>query len=412
MTLFEDPLSTILAALLLSVVGGYAIAAAARYPQPALLAAIPVLMWPATLTVAGIPVQQPVCALLAAGILYGCRDRLKHLQLLIGLVAGFAVLAVASALTAGEPQALTASEARNQLLTLLLNLTLVVCVAAVAPDPVTVLTTIAVTGTAAALYLCILGTQIGGRLTLDGLNANAGGHAAAITTIILIGLAVTTLQWWWLLCTAPPLWVVAASQSRGALVVLAAGLAAILIATRRGKARTACTVLIGATVLALWTPLSEFVSQEILTSRDANYLSTDARTTVLHLAGETITTHPWLGIGTGRFLDYSAPYIGTPLNTHNDWIRVAVECGLPALLLLVALLAIPILRPAPGRHTPIVAAAITAGTVSLLLSNTMTDLRVSLPLWALVGVTWTVRQPIRLAHPARASANTAPTLAR
>lgn len=387
-----DSLSTILTLTLAAMLGIYALAMTARYPQVAILATVLVLMWPQRLDLVGVPVQQPITALLLIGVLISGRHELRRHMPVLTLVGAFMALVAASHIMHGPTVALTTTEARNAAATLCLNIGLVACVAIAAPRTLTTLKVIALSGVAASSYLYMVGDRAGGRLALDDLNPNTAGHAAAITITVLIGLAWATRQWAWLLLTIPPLWTVAASQSRGALVVLGLGLAALLITAQRGRTRTMWLALLPAVMLLLWGPLNRVVTDGILTTRDGAYLSTDARTTVLDLAANASLAHPLTGIGYGHFLDYSAPYLGVPLNTHNDWVRIAVECGLPALVLLLVLLLIPIRRlHLPRRHAPVIVATIVAVSTSFMFANTMTDLRVSLPIWLCLGLAWTQR---------------------
>jgi hypothetical protein len=229
-------------------------------------------------------------------------------------------------------------------------------------------------------YTIAYAGQLGGRVSLPGLNPNAAGHAAALGVLALIGTGSLTAHRRWLLGVPVPLTLVYLAASRGGFLVLAVGLGAWLILGHRSAARAAAVALTGAAAVVLWGTASRFALGALLGGRSADYLSTDARTEVAVDAGRLLFRHPVLGVGYARFPDLSE----LALNTHDDWLRIAVEVGLPAVALLALLVAVPV----AFKGERAVRALLLAGVVSWLFANVMADPRVALPVWLAAGLAW------------------------
>jgi O-antigen ligase len=105
-------------------------------------------------------------------------------------------------------------------------------------------------------------------------------------------------------------------------------------------------------------------------------------------------------VGYRQFVRYSEAELGIPLNAHNENLRIAAESGVIALVLVLVLVGRAFLvwgRPLDRG----VQAALVASVTGLAFANAMTDLRVSLPVWILLGLAWAARD--RAAGPATTS---------
>jgi len=379
----------------------------AKWPGRALTVLVPVLMWPQLLRVGPLPLQRVITLLLVVGLLIGAR-RAKAPRWLVPGVIALSVLLIASLYLHVESVFTLPSEARNSMLALLLNLWLVVALAKARPEPATVFRAVGLGSIAFAVYVVAFGQSLGGRVDLEGLNPNSAGHAAALGVAALAATAMVTGHRRWLLAAVAPLSLVYLAQSRGAVVVLIAGAATAWVLSHSGAKRAAAVLLGAAATGLLWGPAAHFTQDNLLAERSAEFVSTDARTRLLQVAGRLIVEHPVFGIGYARFPDYSQPAVGLALNTHNEWIRIAVEVGLPAVLLLLFVVGSPLARrlaqqgPVPLPAGRAAKAVLAAGCVSWMFSNVMTDLRVALPVWAAAAMAWSL-----VAHPEAKQASAA-----
>ncbi|MFY1697072.1 MULTISPECIES: O-antigen ligase family protein [unclassified Solwaraspora] len=378
--------------LLIAVVvflGTWLFVSVARYPRHAVLMAIPVLMWPVPLRIDGVALQQPLTAILLCGVIFGVRRELRRHWVLTALVGSFALLVVASGFLRGPTNVMEVSEARNHALTLALNAGLVLAVALASPNALSCLKAIGLSGVLISAYLHGFGEVRGGRTILDGFNANAGGHSLAIAVVTLAGLSVVTRQVRWLLVAALPVSALFATQSRGAFIVLVVGLAALWLAVERAALRLTALAAGLVVVLVAGQNFVDLVEREVFRFRDQSFIENEHRIWVLELAFNLVEKDPLFGAGYGQFLDYSQRMLGYAINTHNDWVRIAAECGVPAFVLLVVIALVPMLRidvtEVAGRA---LRGGLVAICVSFLFANTMTDLRVSLPMWVFLGLAW------------------------
>jgi O-antigen ligase len=375
-----------------------AVVLAARYPVGALITLVPVLLWPTPLEFHGWSLQ--------TGVVIGRLPRLRAVALPAGVAAGFAALILLSAAGHGAPAFIPSGAALNSAVTLAANALLVPAVALLRPPWTVVLKAVGLSSVAVALYTLTHGTQTGGRLGLDGINPNTIGHAATLGTLSLLTLAVHTRRVRWLTVAMVPAVSAVASQSRGALLALAVGIAVLLLAMVGRRHRLPVVVLLAPAVVALAAPIRSLATTA-LSARSANFLSSDARVDVLHLAIGLTVDHPLLGVGYRHFLDYSAPAVGMALDTHDDYARVAVEAGLPALLLLAVVLAGGVLRGRRSLPAPLLALWVPC-VLCVAFINALTDLRVTLAVWLVAGLTWVgeatrseaVAQPAPVAVPA------------
>ncbi|HYN95248.1 MAG TPA: O-antigen ligase family protein [Pilimelia sp.] len=354
----------------------------------------------------GIPGEILLLIALEAGVLVGSAGRWRQVVVPVGLVAALtAVLAYSYAF----PRAALwpdPSSARNHLLALVLNLALIAVVAVTRPSRLAVLKTLGVGGCAVAVYLSLMGTTVGGRLTAEDLNPNAIGHASALTTVILTGVFVATRRAVWLVLAGPPVLLLVATQSRGAMVVLGVGWGVLWLLGRAGPIRVAAVAFGTVGAVLLTQPLQAAMGM-LLSRRDASHLDATIRLDLVRLGIELAMAHPLTGVGYRQFSVYSGEALGIPLNAHNEYVRIAAESGLVALALLLMICArVAVLRGDPTTDRPLTA-ALAACLTGLAFSNTMSDLRSTLTVWVLLGLAWVARSAVAPAGPGSALADPA-----
>lgn len=378
----------------LSLVVGALIVApiTAMRPQLTLVLAIPFLMLPIVFEVAGISVQFPIAAAIGLGLLLAFWRRTRTLipLVILGLVASALLTA---SLIFHERIVVADSTAQNGLIALLICLGMVFAVALARPNVIPLLVSIAASGAVVSTYGLIFGAlSVTNRLESEQLNANGTGHVAAIAVISAISLAWATKEAWWLLLSGPSVVVLSMAHSRAAFIVLAVGLGALVIASMRSKARyllsAALTVLV---FISVWTPAQEFVSRLFTAGRSeaAAESSTSQRLVLSDLAMCLVQSHPLFGIGYRAFPDHSYEIFHVGFNTHNDYLRIAVEAGLPTLIIVVLIgLGATFWTSRSWKFRPVVLPIVAATATSFLYGNTMALLSLSFPMWVLLGVLW------------------------
>ncbi|MFI9650064.1 O-antigen ligase family protein [Streptomyces sp. NPDC052040] len=270
---------------------------------------------------------------------------------------------------------------------LLVGLGLLGASALAPPDPRRVAQLVAASGAALAACLMLQGEYASDRLTGLGLNPNYVGAALALPLVAAVGLARFDRSWAWLLPAAVCGCAVLETRSRGTFVMVAAGLACVLLARRPLRHK----VLIGLALLAVTVALPgtlDSVEGNLTGSRSSTELSanTEVRKRAALLAVRVALDHPLRGIGYAMFPEYarSSSGLGIYINTHNDFLRLAAECGLVALLLLVALLWLGLGRRPAAGHLVLQALGV-AYAAGLLFANALTDLVISTPFWISLG---------------------------
>lgn len=114
------------------------------------------------------------------------------------------------------------------------------------------------------------------------------------------------------------------SQSRGAVVSL---LVTLLLAPLWFRDRHSRMI---ALVAVMVTCLAFYLAFDLITSRGSSY-----RPEIFRAALQMIGTHPWTGLGLGA--EYDVKAVGKLFDhSHNMFTHVAVELGLPGMLLWVA----------------------------------------------------------------------------
>lgn len=141
----------------------------------------------------------------------------------------------------------------------------------------------------------------------------------------------------WLASIALALAAIVATGSRGGFLALVA-MAVGLLVSFRGKVRIAVIVLALGGIAALAAlPNSYYAArlQTIMKPSTDPTGSAQIREVVLRKSVQVLLEHPLLGIGAGEFQIVS----GSWHTTHNTYTELAAEAGIPALVLLLLLLA-------------------------------------------------------------------------
>lgn len=369
------------------VFGVYIALAASQHPRPMSLALIPFLVWPSVPNVGGVPAPAVLAVLVFAGVMVSGGPKTD--RKLVLATGALVALVLASVVLHAPTRLLMPSEVRNSAIALVVGLLLVLTYAKAQPGTRATLKVLALSLSAGSVYLAVTGAVTAGRLATETVNSNAAGYAAAagVLSSLTVAYAAGRRDLRWLVLVPPCFYVVYLSQSRGALTALVVALA-VWVACQSHGPRRLVTVIFGilATVL-LWGPLAAFASDTLLATRSAAFVESDSRRELLSLAWRSVSANPF-GIGYGHFRNLSSPYFGTPLNTHNDWVRIAVEIGVPAAALAIYVLLGRIRVGGDPRLRAMVALSGTA----VFFSNTLTDYRVSAPLLIAAGLLWS-REP-------------------
>ncbi|MDQ3783666.1 MAG: O-antigen ligase family protein, partial [Actinomycetota bacterium] len=183
--------------------------------------------------------------------------------------------------------------------------------------------------------------------------------------------------------------------SRGALVVYGAGLlSAAFWLQARTKAVLAATMVVPIIFVGVGALTSARIQGSAAQGIDSATIeaSPALRFQALQLALTLARQQPVSGVGYGRFPEYAAAsdHLGVPFNTHNDYLRVWAESGLPSLLLLVGLFTMCLRRGsiyARADRSGLGAAAFAATSayaVSLVTLNGLASAQYSV-LWALLA---------------------------
>lgn len=182
------------------------------------------------------------------------------------------------------------------------------------------------------------------------------------------------------------------SQSRGgfaALLVGALAFVASLRATRQARERWWTAAL----ALAVATSVLLAVSGSELAGRLGALMAGDQverRAEIYALTARMIAERPWLGIGLGGFdelyhaerTDAFGATLSTFMRAHNSYLENALEAGIPAFLLLCAILAVLFWRCMHGaarrRHNAVFPCLGVAAT-GLVAAHSLVDFSLQIP---------------------------------
>ncbi|GLY85867.1 O-antigen ligase family protein [Actinoallomurus iriomotensis] len=299
-------------------------------------------------------------------------------------VLGLLVL-LAYVLPAGGPGG--SPDRFSDLICLLAGLGLAAAVAASPPPPGLMARVAAAAGSAAAGWALAAGHREGGRLVGFAQNPNFLGALLALPFVAAAGLALRHRRPAWLVPAGVCVAAMAATQSRGAFVSAGAGLAVVLLQGRRRGIQVA--IVAAAVVLGTVFPAAIDSAEHVAVGhRTATELSQNSsvREHVAWYAAKVAAEHPLRGIGYGVFPFHAAnsSQIGIYIATHNDYLRLAAETGIPALIVFLVLIWFAMRSPASGEAA-IPRAMVAAYAVGMLFANPLANLVVSTPFWLAVG---------------------------
>jgi O-antigen ligase len=307
--------------------------------------------------------------------------RPRRTHLLIGLLALLSLVGFVFPATGS----LVEADRLADLLCLLAGLGLATAVTASPPPPVAIARVTAAVGGLAAGAVLMLGERVDGRLQGLGLNPNYLGAFLALPFVAAVGLAYRHRRPLWLLPAGACLAGMVATQSRGAFVAGVAGVAILMMQGRRITVQVlvATVAVVACTVFPAVIGAAEHLAAG---GREAAELShdTEVRERVAWFAVRVAAGHPLCGIGYGMFPSYADSEFGIHIATHNDYLRLAAETGVPALAVFLVLLWLGVKGPAPGDLAVLRAVAVTYA-VGLLFANELTNLVVSTPFWLALG---------------------------
>jgi O-antigen ligase len=315
--------------------------------------------------------------------------RPRRAHLLIGLLALLSLVGFVFPATG----TLAEADRLADLLCMLAGLGLATAVTASPPPPAAISRVTAAVGGLAAGAVLMLGERVDGRLQGLYLNPNYLGAFLALPFVASAGLAYRHRRPMWLLPAGVCLAGMVATQSRGAFV---AGVAGVAILVMQGR-RTRVQVLIAAIAIVAGTVFPAVIGAAerlAVGGREAAELSqdTEVRERVAWFAVRVAAGHPLRGIGYGRFPSYAGSKFGTHIATHNDYLRLAAETGIPALAVFLLLLWLGVKGPARG-DLAVPRAVAGAYAVGLLFANELTNLVVSTPFWLALGCLLAARKP-------------------
>ena len=249
-----------------------------------------------------------------------------------------------------------------------------------------------ISGGAIAVVAVITILQGSPETVLFGLNRNYLGMVIALGVAIAAMMMRRRTAIIWLGASVAMVWALVILQSRGATIAAGSG---VLLATivrvsgdvlgRRTALAAAAIVAVAAIVVTASPSLSEAAqfgrAQSDLTMSDTT------RFAAVEVAIATTALNPVIGVGYGRFglTAYSDPRLNQYINTHNEYLRISAELGLPGIALFVTMLYATskgLLRS--GERAGLVLFA--TYLVGLLFANTISNLLVTAPFWLCVGI--------------------------
>ena len=200
-----------------------------------------------------------------------------------------------------------------------------------------------VSGTAAGLTHSVQSFDTSGldRISALGLNPNYLGLIVAVSIVATAGLA-SSLRLPILLIATVPNWVALAElKSRGSLLIIAIGLLIVYIVGRGLRVRA--MIIAGVFIsLSVYPTIVTGLQNRILGGRLQTDLaeSTYSRLLAARLALRLSLEYPLFGIGYLNFPSFAiaSPSLGLNMNTHDDYLRLAAEVGIPALVFFVGII--------------------------------------------------------------------------
>lgn len=369
------------------------------FPRATLLVLIPALLLDGYAVISSVSPRLPIAMVAVWGLGLTMR-RWRFVPAFHWNIAILAGLLVVSLVL--SERADTTLSASADLLTLLCGLGLSAVAASIGPSVRYVLAATGLTGTIAssalltgsfgAIYHSADPIDGGGidRVTAFGLNPNFLGLMLAISTVAFVALAVDFRFPPIAFLALPNLAALPALKSRSALLCIAAGILVLILVHRQTVFRLS---VVAASSLLLIFSLSILPAAIPATYRialgaraNADLSQNDmARRSVAKLAVRAGINHPVFGVGYGNFTALANEEIDLPLNTHNDYLRLFAEAGLPALLCLSWIFISAIRLTMRIEHGRAARAVLITYGVALLLADTLSSLTVSAGIWVLLG---------------------------
>ena len=270
---------------------------------------------------------------------------------------------------------------------LLAGLAFLVVATAVPPSPYRIAQTICCAGAVMSVALLIGGHYADHRLEGFGMNPNYAGVLAALPFVSGVGLACTRRAPLWLLVAAPCGAVLLATKSRGSILAAAVGIVMILMSGRSTRSKILVAAAAFTAVLLIPGSLAAVESLGVggRTATELNF-NNAIREKAAGVAVKVALAHPLRGIGYDMFPSYAAqsPNLGIYINTHDDFLRLACEAGLPSVAILIAVLW-KACRWSGTGDLRVLRAGVVAYATCLLFANTLSSLMISMPFWAALG---------------------------
>ncbi|WP_422770205.1 O-antigen ligase family protein [Plantactinospora sp. WMMC1484] len=254
------------------------------------------------------------------------------------------------------------------------------------PKPADVARLVALTGGIVGLYALFDGHYNGGRLEALGINSNYLAALLAPSVGTGVALARQPRRLYYLVPAAICLVAVQQTQSRAGVLAAVAGVLVAVISNRPARQRfigMAISGILAAAVYVFRKPIWTVVFDE----RPMSQLTDDSgRAGVLSATLSAITQHPFNGIGYRMFPYYAMnhPDVGRFLKTHNDYLGLAAEAGIPAALLLITLVVAGLVVRGDALLTPL-RAAVAGGAVTLAFANVLVCPVVIVGFWICLG---------------------------
>ena len=226
------------------------------------------------------------------------------------------------------------------------------------------------------------------RASALGLNPNGVALFLALGVVAGLGKLLTTRRPVWfiplgLMIAAFPL-----AKSRSSLVIVAGGLLGFVIFSRSMRLRVAAIVVTGLVILIIPNVRTKIVDATL--QNRAHHLSADSDASRRHAAVKAYhlgMQHPVLGIGWTRFPQAALADldVGVAINTHDDYLRIFAEAGLPALLFFLSLFFLAFRGKTEDDVDWALKALLCAMAVSLVSANVLYNIPTAFPYMAVIG---------------------------
>ncbi|WP_248963947.1 O-antigen ligase family protein [Sphaerisporangium perillae] len=224
---------------------------------------------------------------------------------------------------------------------LLVCLVMLAVVMVTKPKPAHLLNVFIWSAVAVAVFAFVHGSDGGGRLRTVAYLSTCLGMLEGPAVVACLALARARRAARWLVPAAICFACVFASQSRAGILATAVGAVFVLVAGRPTLFRIALLSVAGA-ALGLVLKFGVGVGELLAPWRDESGIASSdvQRFEILQFSLRLITEHPLRGVGYGnlvQLIDYTPRY-GERSGAHNDYLRIAAENGIPALVVFLVIL--------------------------------------------------------------------------